>query len=381
MKFSVVIIMRNEEETLPRLAASLSAFLAGGGEWIALDTGSTDKTVEVARSLGAQVFEVGDRFVRTITEEEARQISEKFARDGKEIVEAGDKVFDFSSARNFAAAIASNDMICMPDADEAFTTFDVPLIEQALDSATQISYDFVYSRKEDGTPCYQFRHEKFYSRSRAQWVGIVHEVLQGDLRNAYLPPEVISLEHFQNAKTNRSGYLKGLALDCLLHPENDRNCHYFGRELAGCGYLLSAIQELDRHIAMNAWDAERSQSWILKGDIFLTLGREDEAKAAWWEAFKVYPKRRTALLRLARYHWSRGEHAQVAVFAEACLPIKPSGFYMDDGAEDRHIPHEFLYWALWYMGEKKRAKEHFEKALAFLPSDPKLLGDRQFFLD
>jgi glycosyltransferase involved in cell wall biosynthesis len=49
--FSVALIARNEEKTLPRLIESLSEFQRFGGEILLLDTGSTDNTVQVAKDL------------------------------------------------------------------------------------------------------------------------------------------------------------------------------------------------------------------------------------------------------------------------------------------------------------------------------------------
>ena len=43
--FSVTLIAKNEERSLPSLLASLSEFRARGGEILLVDTGSTDKTV------------------------------------------------------------------------------------------------------------------------------------------------------------------------------------------------------------------------------------------------------------------------------------------------------------------------------------------------
>src|SRR5271165_7341150 len=57
MNLSVVIITFNEEANIPRTLASVQPLVAGGkGEIIVVDSGSTDRTVEIARSLGAKVF-------------------------------------------------------------------------------------------------------------------------------------------------------------------------------------------------------------------------------------------------------------------------------------------------------------------------------------
>jgi glycosyltransferase involved in cell wall biosynthesis len=54
---SVVIITCNEEANLARTLASVQPLVADGrGEIIVVDSGSTDRTVEIAKSFGAEVF-------------------------------------------------------------------------------------------------------------------------------------------------------------------------------------------------------------------------------------------------------------------------------------------------------------------------------------
>jgi len=57
MNLSVVIITFNEEANLGRTLASVKPLLADGkGEIIVVDSGSTDRTVEIAKTFGAKVF-------------------------------------------------------------------------------------------------------------------------------------------------------------------------------------------------------------------------------------------------------------------------------------------------------------------------------------
>lgn len=57
MQLSVVIISYNEEANLGRTLASVAPLVRDGqGEIIVLDSGSTDRTVEIARQHGAKVF-------------------------------------------------------------------------------------------------------------------------------------------------------------------------------------------------------------------------------------------------------------------------------------------------------------------------------------
>jgi len=133
VNFSCCLIAKNEERTLPRLVESLKEFKNRGGEIILVDTGSVDNTVKLARDLGCKVTEVGDKFITTIDKDLAEKINKRFIVKGEEpIVKEGDRLFDFASARNYSVSLASNDMICTLDADEAYTVFDIDKIEQFI---------------------------------------------------------------------------------------------------------------------------------------------------------------------------------------------------------------------------------------------------------
>jgi glycosyltransferase involved in cell wall biosynthesis len=57
VKISVALITLNEEENLPRTLESVMPLVRDGqGEIIVVDSGSTDRTLEIARSFGAKIF-------------------------------------------------------------------------------------------------------------------------------------------------------------------------------------------------------------------------------------------------------------------------------------------------------------------------------------
>lgn len=383
-KFSIVLIAKNEENCLPKLFASLEDFKRRGGEVCLLDTGSKDATIKIAKEWGAKVFE--GRFTTEIHEEVAKKINKKFLdpKDGNvHIVEKGQQLFNFAAARNFINSKAENDMICTLDADEAYTTFDVDKINQAIDEGfTQFDYQFVYAHDQFGKPVVEFVQSKFFNRTLATWTGIVHEVVTGRTKNKYLDASIIKLEHYQEPnKPHRGGYLPGLALDCFENPGKDRQSHYFARELMYTGKYYSAIKEFKRHIVMDAWPAERAQSMIHIADCYGASGETDQQIEWLHKTFDFDNTKRSALIKLAFIYKSRNNYVSTAAYAAAAMEVPWADYYANNLPDYEDLPHGLMYWAKGWLGDVAAAKEHILKALDFQPYNQDYLRDTKFYFD
>lgn len=106
---SVCMIVKNEEQWIAGSLISVKNFV---DEIIVVDTGSTDQTAQIARELGAQVFE--------------------YAWDN-----------DFSAARNFSIGKAHGDWILFLDADECIAPQDAEKIEALCDNTELAGYIFI----------------------------------------------------------------------------------------------------------------------------------------------------------------------------------------------------------------------------------------------
>ena len=384
--FSVVVIAKNEEKTLPRLLKSLEEFRERGGEFFLLDTGSTDNTRAIAVEWGAKVASAGDAFKRLIGSQ-AYFINKNFiVQDEKPIVKDDDSYFDFAAARNEAARYASNDFIAMPDCDEVFTTFKIDNIQAAIMEidCNQLAYNFVFSHKEDGSRELEFEHSKFYHRKYLEWKGIVHEILAERetslCKRIRLPESTILLEHFQNKETNRAQYMIGLAADLSYYSDNDRNTHYLAREFMYTGRYKSAIKLFEKHTQMIGWIPEQARSMLFIGDCFQYLGMVDKAKLAWSKAFDMYTSREP-LLRLADWYFKSKEYAKCIAYGEAALSVNPDKDkpYFVERKFYEAYPHHLLYAAYEWIGEKEKAKHHWMQCLSFEPLNNGFLEDRKFF--
>lgn len=100
MKINLVMIVKNEERSLERCLKSVDGLV---DECIVVDTGSSDKTVEIARKMGARVF-------------------------------AFQWVNDFSAARNYALEQSDGDWNLVLDGDEYVRKADRQSLEGAISS-------------------------------------------------------------------------------------------------------------------------------------------------------------------------------------------------------------------------------------------------------
>ena len=383
-KFSIVMIAKNEAKTLPRCINSLKDFISRNGEIILCDTGSTDGTADLARSLGCTVTEVGDKFITVLDEATANSYNKKFIIDDeKDIVQAGNKLFDFAAARNYATSLSKNNMVCTLDADEAYSVFDIDKLNSLIDEGyQQFEYQFIYAHDVYGKPSVQFIQSKFFDRRYVSWAGVVHEVLGGVAKIKLLGQDTILLEHWQQPQgEHRANYLVGLALDCYQNPDKDRQSHYFARELMWCDRPLSAIKEFKRHIAMNRWAAECAQSMIFMGDCYGKLNKPNEQIEWYTKAFHHDPNRRESLIKLAYFYRYNNKPLAVLSYAKAALEIPWTDYYANDKAMYENVPHELLYWAYGWVGNIEEAKYHILKALYYCPCHPDYLRDTKYYFD
>jgi glycosyltransferase involved in cell wall biosynthesis len=379
--FSICVITKNEAKTLPRLIQSLKEFQERGGEIVVVDTGSTDDTVAIATKAGCKVEAVGDKFITILDAETADKINKRFVVDSEnEVVSAGKKFFDFSAARNYCATLASNDMISCADADEMFTKLNIDELNMLiLAGCEQFEYNFVYAHDEYGKEAIKFIQSKFYDRRKCKWVNRVHEVLSGDAKRQLLDESTIKLEHHQQPAEHRGNYLSGLAYDCYLNPGNDRNLHYFARELMYCGRPKSALKAFNDHIAMNGWPAEKAQSYIFRGDCFGMLNMPESQVESYNNAIFVDPTRREAFIKLARFYKANNKPAACAAYAAAAMEIPLMPFYANDMAHYTHEPHALMYWAKGWLGDIESAKKHLLIALEYQPKNKDYLRDLEYY--
>ncbi|MGO9894470.1 MAG: glycosyltransferase family 2 protein [Bryobacteraceae bacterium] len=175
MKITATIITRDEERNIARAIESLRCC----DEILIVDSGSTDRTTELAEKLGARVVEAGWR--------------------------------GYAGQKNWAAEQAANDWILSLDADEALSEaleaeiWNLKKTGPRFDAYTMPRLARYLGRWVLHSGWYPDRKIRLYDRGKARWVGdFVHESVMSEGRVGHLEANIL---HFtceslaENVKT------------------------------------------------------------------------------------------------------------------------------------------------------------------------------------
>lgn len=315
------------------------------------DTGSTDQTVEIAKSLGIRVIELAV------------------------------KPWRFDDARNVSLSCLPDDIdYCIAlDMDEVLLPGWREELEKAFEKgATRPRYQYTWNWKEDGTPGLQYGGDKIHSRFGYRWKHPVHEVLTayGDFKEKQ---EWVGLEihhHADNTKP-RSQYLPLLKQAVKEDPSDDRNAFYYARELYFYNQLEEAEEEFKRHLSLPraVWPPERAASMRY-------LAKIDKENAKDWllKAIAESTGRRESLVEMASWGYQHKQWAICLQYADMALKItdKPLDYLCEEFAWG-FLPYDLAALAHYHLEDKTKAEEYGKKALELDPTNERLERNLEWY--
>lgn len=301
-KISAVLIAKNEQKLIGRCLRSV----AGLDETVVLDTGSTDKTIEVARSLGATV-----KAVEPVSP------------------------FHFANARNSAHELATNDWILAIDADEILRAGMLSRIRAAVNG--QMSKDplekanaFIITFTDRGAVTHK---KKLYRKSVWKWTHRVHEELiplGTDAKEVML--ESVVMEHLPDPdKSARHGQnVELLKISIQEEPDFIRAWKYLGQELMKDKAYLDAIPYLAHYVDKTKDSPlEVSEGMLRVAQCYAEL-KDYEPAVRWFEmSAQIDSRRREPLFNAGQYLMSKkplsyGDVVEATRFFQRCLAIPVS---------------------------------------------------------
>jgi glycosyltransferase involved in cell wall biosynthesis len=275
LTLSLCMIVRDEEEMLPR---SLAAARDAVDEIIVVDTGSTDRTVEIAKSFGAKVIE--------------REWTGSFA-----------------DARNASFDAATGDWIMYLDADEVLVAGDAERLREITGRTWREAFYLVETNFTgelgDGTAVTHNALRVFRNRPEYRFEGRIHEQIAHKLPTK-MPERIevtdVRVEHYGYLGVVRDAKDKSRRNIELLERQRDEAedptafLHFnLGSEYAALGENGSALDSFEK-----AWE----------------LMREDPERAA----YGYVPSLLSRLVRARRVNGLHEEAGELAVEALDMLP-------------------------------------------------------------
>lgn len=307
MKIAVYSICKNEEKFVKSFLESVK-----DADLICIaDTGSSDDTVELFKEVSKKLNINTKLDIKTI------HISP----------------WRFDDARNANLAMVPTDIdvcICL-DLDEILVEGWREAIEKEwTKDTTRLRYFYTWNWNEDGTPGLTYWGDKIHSRIGYRWKMPCHETMRRDSRCG---PEVqtwsngLKIEHYADNTKSRSQYLPLLKIAVEEEPNNDREAHYYARELYFYRQYEKAIKEFERHLALPSatWNAERAASCRYMGDCYWELGQYDNAISAFERAIKEDPKAREGYVSLAQAYRYFKDWEKTKTMCEKALQCTEKG--------------------------------------------------------
>jgi glycosyltransferase involved in cell wall biosynthesis len=268
MKVAVYSIAKNEAKHVRRWAESAK----DADELVIVDTGSTDDTVKIAKSLGIKVYK------------------SKY------------KKFAFDKARNEALDHISDDVdYCVSlDLDEILHHGWREKLEQSVKeqpNANRFWYTFINTRLPGGSAGQSWARNLIHKRYGSRWQWPIHEILATD--DLVWGTTKLTQEHLPDRSKPRSSYMPLLEQAVKDMPEDSRMSFYYGRELFYYSRGPEAVEELKHYLTLEgSWSYERSEAMLMIGKC------SEEDRESWFlKACAETPDRREPFVSLAALYY------------------------------------------------------------------------------
>jgi tetratricopeptide (TPR) repeat protein len=347
---SLCMIVKNEEKNISGCLESVKGLV---DEVIVVDTGSIDRTKEIAESHGAKVYD--------------------FAWTD-----------NFSAARNEAVRHATSDWILVLDADERLDVGAHQLIQKAITNPSVDAYFLpIYNYKGENPGVDVFVHRTcrlFRNRSEYKYEGRVHERIANSIQRSggrfeYLPA-IIHHYGYQPSvieeKQKHEKYIQLLLADLAERP-GDVFCLYnLAATYTSSGDYENAVQYLTQALPFVSPKHEFGYAvYSLLAQVFCRLGKSEEAIDILERALQVgfdHPElhfwRGNALLETGRYNDAIAEF-------EKTIRLGKKGFWIGD--QDVFGYKALLGIASGYMGigDYFKVAENCEKVIQMYPDSSK----------
>ncbi len=350
ISISLCMIVKNEEDTLARCLITVKDIV---DEIIIIDTGSTDKTKEIAWLFTDKIYDF--KWIN-----------------------------DFSAARNFSFSKATKDYVFWLDADDAILEPDrmkLKKLKETLDPKIDVvMMNYNYSFDSEGNVLLSHFRERLLKRSKNfQWNDPIHEYISfgGNVLNTD-----ITITH---KKTHSNNWRNLTILESMMAEGKEfspRNMFYYAREKFNVGEYDDAIEYFNKHLdSEKGLPADNIVSCIHLAKAYrFKKDRKNMLKALLRSFEYDIPKAEICCL-LGYYYKDAEDYSRAAFWFELALNLEKP--------ENKWGPVLHEYWGFvpcFELGVCNFKMQSIDKAILynnraeeFRPGHPSVLQNRQLF--
>ena len=347
---SLCMIVKNEEKVLARCLDSVKSAV---DEIIIVDTGSSDKTKEIALKYTDKVYDF-------------------------------EWIDDFSAARNYAFSKGSMDYLMWLDADDVVSPENCEKLIELKENLSGV--DIVMVRyntafDENGNPTFSYYRERIVRRGLThQWKGRVHEVIE--CKGITLYSEIAINHHSvkQNYSTrNLEIYEKQAENGEKMEP---RDLFYYGRELYYHKKHEKAIKILSAFLEdKNGWIENKIEACKVLSLVNSEMGNNDKALENLFNSFKYDAPRAEICCAIGDLFMKQNDFNQAIYWFQLALTIpmnESNGGFTDLDAYG-YLPCIQLCVCFDKLKDYAKAKEYNDMAGTYRPKSEAYLHNIKYF--
>lgn len=287
MKLGLCMIVKNESHIVHEVLGCMKDLI---DTWCIVDTGSTDKTMDIINNF----FDINN-IPGVLHQCEWKG----FGPSRSEALKLCDGVMDY------IIMIDADDLIVYPKNSKEVLK---KILQEKKPNALNINI-------KRGNIDYQ-RTQIFKAKDNWRYVGVLHEYPTNDKSNnvfGVLPPEIYMIGRTMGSRSMQEGnkYLRDaetLLAEVEKDPNNDRNVFYLAQSYRDGGNVEESIKWYKRRYEMGNWKEEQCVSALNLSR--LLLPNVEEAKEWAWKSHECSPGRNESLVSFAAFCRSKDLFSQ-----------------------------------------------------------------------
>lgn len=348
---SLCMIVKNEEKVLSRCLESVKEIV---DEIIIVDTGSTDRTKEIASHFTNNIYDF--KWIN-----------------------------DFSAARNFSFSKATKEYVLWLDADDVIINEDKEKLLKLKETIKQ-DIDFVMMKynvgfDEYGNVNFSYYRERLIKRSiNPLWESPIHEAISPHGNTIYSDICITHKKENHSYSTRNLDIFKDMISKGIFL--DSRQLYYYARELMYNNNYIEAIEKFNEVIDNpNAWIENRINACMDLGNCYLSIGKENMYLSSLFRSFELDIPRGEICSSIGIFFMNKKHYTKAIYWFKTALKLKPnlkSGAFVQIDYYT-FIPCINLCVCYDRIGNRKLAIKYNNKAGKYKPQSNQYLSNLKFF--